>query len=157
MRGWGRGGRAACVPAPARRSRCPRGWGGLLPNSRGALAAVGQQPGKEDEAPWDGKQGPHCWLSGHPGSVCAWAFKRRPGGVSFCFSHPAEVRAEAVTTGTTSPLDGSRPCVTARNNLVFSSDYNLLRIQARCSPLLSAAVKETWSLALLQAVTFKMY
>ncbi|KAB0389376.1 hypothetical protein E2I00_007076, partial [Balaenoptera physalus] len=59
-----------------------------------------------------------------------------------CAHRPAG--AEALTTGTTLPLDGWRPCIAARNNPGFSSGHNLLRIQARCSPLFPPA-KETWS------------
>ena len=61
----GRGGRAACVPAPARALQVPAGGAGratlggggvqgvgeLLPNTRGALATVGEmEPGGEEES-----------------------------------------------------------------------------------------------------------
>lgn len=84
-----------------------QGVGELLPNTRGALAAVGEmEPGGEEESA--GRKAGTLLLAGPSpaGCVRAWAFKSRPSGVSFYFSHPPEVRAEALATGTASPLDG---------------------------------------------------
>ena len=117
----GRGGRAACVPAPVPTFQVPAGGagcavqgGGVGCGGRGARECSitrvelwprlgkwnmrGRMKRSESQSREPTGAGPR-----PAGSMLAWAFKQSPGGVSFYFPH-LEVGADGMITGAPSPL-----------------------------------------------------